>query len=185
MILHRADRYRNTSTAELLAEAEAWLWDLAELETDLAEDPTSWDFPDGSLAFAVAAIEDANAEIARRQRIQHHPAAPSWPRRWIDHRGELETIRATLDLAAFIERQCFVTLERRGAQLWCRCPLPGHDDSTPSFAVHPVKQVWYCHGCHRGGDIFSFLMHALGTDRFADVVRVLAAEAGVEAARNG
>lgn len=34
------------------------------------------------------------------------------------------------------------------------CPL--HDERTPSFRAYPdPERGWYCHGCHRGGDIYS------------------------------
>ena len=33
-----------------------------------------------------------------------------------------------------------------------RCPLPDHDDRTPSF--HLYDEGWYCHGCERGGSIY-------------------------------
>ncbi len=37
------------------------------------------------------------------------------------------------------------------------CPLPGHEDRTPSFKVFQGEDggVW-CFGCGRGGDIYSF-----------------------------
>jgi CHC2 zinc finger len=33
-----------------------------------------------------------------------------------------------------------------------RCPLPDHPDRTPSFTVNKAKNLWFCHGCLRGGD---------------------------------
>lgn len=37
-----------------------------------------------------------------------------------------------------------------------RCPLPSHDDRTPSFTVYDdAEQGWYCFGCEVGGDIYS------------------------------
>lgn len=180
MILHRNERFRDRRTADLITEAECWLHDLAELETDLADDPESWDYPQESRAFMLMAIDDLNAELNRRQRIRQRPEAPPWPARRQNRRAEIDDIRTRLDLATLIERQCLVHFKWSGSQLWCRCPLPGHDDGTPSFAVHPAKQVFYCHGCHRGGDVFTFMMHALGTDRFSDVLPILKAEAGIE-----
>ncbi len=35
-----------------------------------------------------------------------------------------------------------------------RCPLPGHDDGSPSFTVYPGDGGWYCFGCGRGGSIY-------------------------------
>lgn len=36
------------------------------------------------------------------------------------------------------------------------CPL--HGDRTPSLSVDDDLGLWYCHGCHEGGDIFSAVM---------------------------
>jgi len=34
------------------------------------------------------------------------------------------------------------------------CPL--HDDHQPSFLVDPHKNLFYCYGCRRGGDVIRF-----------------------------
>jgi len=39
------------------------------------------------------------------------------------------------------------------------CPL--HVESTPSFYVNAAKDVFYCHGCGRGGDLIRFVQLAL------------------------
>jgi hypothetical protein len=44
-------------------------------------------------------------------------------------------------------------LRRIGAEWVGRCPLPDHEDRTPSFTVNPEKNAWFCHGCVRGGDV--------------------------------
>src|SRR6266568_5105859 len=35
------------------------------------------------------------------------------------------------------------------------CPL--HPDTQPSFYVNARKNLFYCHGCHRGGDLIRFV----------------------------
>lgn len=45
----------------------------------------------------------------------------------------------------------YVQLKRQGDELAGKCPLPGHDDSTPSFRVNASKNVFHCFGCGRGG----------------------------------
>ena len=49
----------------------------------------------------------------------------------------------------------YVTLTRRGRQLWGLCPF--HAEKTPSFSVTDEKQLYYCHGCHVGGDVIRFI----------------------------
>jgi DNA primase len=53
------------------------------------------------------------------------------------------------------ERACLYTdLESLGGRAWFkgRCPLPDHDDKTPSFYIYPPGR-FYCYGCGRGGDV--------------------------------
>lgn len=44
------------------------------------------------------------------------------------------------------------------------CPLPGHDDSSPSFGVNKDKGTFHCFGCGASGDLISFVrkMEGLG-----------------------
>jgi DNA primase len=44
-------------------------------------------------------------------------------------------------------------LRRVGKEWAGRCVLPDHEDRSPSFTVNPEKNVWFCHGCLRGGDV--------------------------------
>jgi DNA primase len=44
-------------------------------------------------------------------------------------------------------------LRKVGKEWAGRCPLPDHEDRSPSFTVNPEKNVWFCHGCLRGGDV--------------------------------
>ena len=40
-------------------------------------------------------------------------------------------------------------------QLKGMCPL--HKDGKPSFFVNTARKVFYCHGCHKGGDVITFV----------------------------
>src|SRR5215212_8433258 len=55
-------------------------------------------------------------------------------------------------------------LRRVGKEWVGRCPLPGHEDRAPSFTVNPEKNVFFCHGCLRGGDVVELARHAWGYD---------------------
>ncbi|MBI2900428.1 MAG: toprim domain-containing protein [Planctomycetes bacterium] len=50
-----------------------------------------------------------------------------------------------------------VVLKKTGRSLMARCPLPGHDDSTPSFSVLPGKQTFKCFGCSRSGSVIDYV----------------------------
>lgn len=40
-----------------------------------------------------------------------------------------------------------------------------HNEKTPSFTYNPKKRLFYCFGCHKGGDLFSLISYMEGTDR--------------------
>jgi DNA primase len=56
-------------------------------------------------------------------------------------------------------------LRRVGKEWAGRCPLPDHEDRSPSFTVNPEKNVWWCHGCLRGGDVVELARLAWGYDQ--------------------
>lgn len=54
----------------------------------------------------------------------------------------------------FVERLADVEVPRSGM---VHCPLPGHDERTPSCKVYDdPERGFYCFGCHRGGTIYDF-----------------------------
>jgi DNA primase len=50
----------------------------------------------------------------------------------------------------------FVTLKKRGTNLIGLCPF--HNEKTPSFNVSPVKGIYKCFGCGKGGSAVNFIM---------------------------
>jgi len=71
----------------------------------------------------------------------------------------------------------FVTLKRKGSSYWACCPF--HGEKTPSFHVHPERQIFYCFGCQRGGNVFRFLMDKEGMS-FPEAVHFCADRLGVD-----
>ncbi len=90
----------------------------------------------------------------------------------------LEQIRERIDIVDLI--QSYVPLKKSGTGMTGLCPF--HKEKTPSFHVHPLKQIYHCFGCHQGGNIFTFLMNVEGL-RFPEAVERLAKKAGIEIAR--
>jgi DNA primase len=67
-------------------------------------------------------------------------------------------------------------LKRTGSNFKALCPF--HEERTPSFTVSPAKQMYYCFGCHAGGDVIHFVM-AHEKLEFPDAVRLLADRSGI------
>lgn len=65
----------------------------------------------------------------------------------------------------------FVELKKEGTRLKCCCPI--HHEKTPSFMVEPSKNMFYCHGCHEGGNAITFLRKAQGMS-FVEAVKYIA-----------
>ena len=65
----------------------------------------------------------------------------------------------------------YVGLQQKGGNYWGRCPF--HHEKTASFSVNPNGQFFYCFGCHKSGDVISFIMEIESLD-FNDAVKFLA-----------
>ena len=65
----------------------------------------------------------------------------------------LEQIRAASDIVDVVGG--YLPLKRAGANFVTLCPF--HKEKTPSFSVNAHRQIYYCFGCHKGGDVFSFV----------------------------
>lgn len=66
------------------------------------------------------------------------------------HDVHRDTLR-DIDPAVYVEALTNEEVPRSGA---IRCPLPDHEDRTPSFHVYGAERGWYCFGCHPGGTIY-------------------------------
>ncbi len=86
----------------------------------------------------------------------------------------LAEVREKIDIVELISD--YLPLKRSGDNYRALCPF--HNEKKPSFNVNRSKQIFYCFGCKKGGDIFSFLMLHEGLS-FAEAVRYLADRAGV------
>jgi len=89
-------------------------------------------------------------------------------------RESLEALEAAVDMVDLVGGR--TPLRRSGARFVGRCPF--HDERTPSFSVDPVKKVYYCFGCQRGGDHIKFVRETENLD-FAAAVETLADRYGV------
>jgi DNA primase len=85
-----------------------------------------------------------------------------------------DVIRAN-DIVDVVSR--YVRLEKKsGLNLFGLCPF--HDEKTPSFSVVPSKQIFYCFGCHKGGNVIKFIQE-IEHISYPEAIRLLADQAGV------
>ncbi len=64
------------------------------------------------------------------------------------------------------------------------CPLPGHKEKTPSFNVDARKNLYFCYGCQKGGDVFKFLEEVEGLS-FMEALKELAETLQIELPKMG
>lgn len=82
-----------------------------------------------------------------------------------------KTIQKVRDLDIADVLKPYVNLRRSGASLIGSCPF--HTDNKPSFSVSPVKKLYHCFSCERGGDAISFIMEKENLT-FMEAVRKIA-----------
>ena len=85
-----------------------------------------------------------------------------------------EKVKQQADIVRVIGE--YVRLKKTGQNFTGLCPF--HQEKTPSFAVHPVRQIYHCFGCGAGGDVFKFVME-LDRCTFPEAVRTVAEKCGI------
>lgn len=91
----------------------------------------------------------------------------------------VEQIKSKIDIVDLVSQ--YVKLTRSGKNYRGLCPF--HQEKTPSFMVSPDRQIAYCFGCNKGGDIFKFVMEVERLD-FPEALEKLGKRCGVEITQN-
>ena len=88
----------------------------------------------------------------------------------------IEQLRSKLNIVDVVSGYCQLT--RKGGSYWACCPLPGHSEKTPSFAVNESGQFYKCFGCGKGGDVIKFIME-MESLSFSEAVKLLCEKAHI------
>jgi DNA primase len=86
----------------------------------------------------------------------------------------IEEIRVNNDIVEVISQ--YVDLVKKGKYYFGKCPF--HNEKTASFSVDPVKQIFHCFGCNKGGNVFHFIMSIENLD-FPEALKLLADRAKI------
>ncbi len=70
----------------------------------------------------------------------------------------------------------YVRLKKTGKDFSGLCPF--HQEKTPSFTVSPLKQIFYCFGCGKGGDVYNFVMD-MEKCEFPEALKLVAEKCGI------
>ncbi len=87
---------------------------------------------------------------------------------------KLAQIRSASDIVDIIGAA--IPLKRAGANFTALCPF--HKEKSPSFNVNPHRQIFHCFGCHKGGDVFTFVREYENLS-FMEAVKRLADRANI------
>lgn len=86
-----------------------------------------------------------------------------------------QQVKSQTNIVAVISR--YVELKSKGDRFWGICPF--HSEKTPSFSVNPSKDMFYCFGCHVGGDAFKFIS-LIENVSYGRAIEIQAERLGVE-----
>lgn len=93
------------------------------------------------------------------------------------NRAVIDELKQRIPLVDYLQAQGWQPARKtRGNRLMGLCPL--HADHSPSFLADPCRNLFYCYGCARGGDVIRFaeLYHQV---KFPQAVTLLRQWCGV------
>ena len=65
-----------------------------------------------------------------------------------------QQVKDQIDIVDLVSE--YVSLQKKSSNNYFGiCPF--HHEKTPSFSVSATKQIYYCFGCHKGGDCVAFI----------------------------
>ena len=86
----------------------------------------------------------------------------------------VEKVRERSDIYSVVSR--YVPLTLKGNKYWACCPF--HGEKTASFTITPEKGLFYCFGCHAGGNVFKFISMIENISYF-DAIKLQAERLGI------
>lgn len=169
--------YEDWATDDLVREEEVLQWRMASLDATPQEPECDRLCIESGMAMLADCIVEIRAELAKRRALYRNPHAPTIKR---GARVDIfRHVKERLTIEALCGRYGPI-LQPRGRDLWGLCPLPDHNEKTPSFHITPDRQQWHCFGCDRGGDLFHLAGYFLQEPSSVELAKRLAREFGID-----
>lgn len=90
-----------------------------------------------------------------------------------------ERVRAATSIVDLVGE--LTTVRRSGRTMMAVCPF--HEEKTASMSLDVARGLYYCHGCHASGDVFTFVEETKGAT-FPEALEILAEKAGITLRRD-
>ncbi len=173
------DRRDDADLLEQLAFLTREVGELKRLRLDLRESQPDVEY----IEFRLGELQELLKIVEHRKRLvekyRNDPLVPSWPQ----GTGKIGRLASDLKLfwplPKFCREMLLLDLQGRGDQLRACCPVPTHNDKSPSFVVFTRDDRWHCFGaCGSGGDVYDLIRAIYGHEDFTAQVRMLAEETG-------
>jgi len=87
----------------------------------------------------------------------------------------IEKVKNFSDIVSVVSD--YVHLTKKGGDFWGCCPF--HNEKSASFHVIPDKSMYYCFGCHAGGNAIKFVQE-MEKITFPEAITLLAKKQGIE-----
>lgn len=149
----RSPWYRVQPSAALKDELESYLHDISEFDLLHQHGHMDDEAFTQSMAFYNESIESLVRELDIRELLQSSKYAPSAGNRSHALRATIDRIKEYVSIPFYLEQRGYA-LRKAGSNFKTLCPIPDHQERTPSFTVYPDSH-WYCYGCNRGGDVIT------------------------------
>lgn len=95
----------------------------------------------------------------------------------MDLKQAVAAVKSKLNIVDFFQQKGF-ELKRSGSTRWLAlCPF--HNEKTPSFSVNETLGNYYCFGCHKSGDLFSYLEEKEGLS-FMEALETECTQLGID-----
>lgn len=96
-------------------------------------------------------------------------------------RGFIDHLISSIPMVEFMEKEydSYFLFNRRSEWANTNCPMPDHDDSSPSFGVNQENNLFHCFGCGNKGDIIKLVQKVEGLG-FIEAIQRLANYANID-----